>query len=285
MRQRIMIVSFHPLFEAEKNIICAGREPNAEDLTAIKAARAVILPQGCRQSLYEMARHNCDHVFPNYNARFDFPGKIGQIRLFRETDTAHPHTELYPSVADFKQRHGEDPAGIPFALPCVFKFDWGGEGETVYLINSSDDFKKRLHQAAGFEISGQKGFLLQQYVPANGKTLRVIIIGQTMISYWRIQQDSDEFISSVSKGARIDPAFQPELQKAARALVNDFCGKTGINLAGFDIIFASEGETMQPLLLELNYFFGRKGLGGSQAYYKILKKEIHSWLYRLNLEK
>ena len=65
-----MIVSFHPLFEADKNILCAGREPDADDLKAIKAAKAVILPQGCRQSLYEMARDNCQHVFPDYAARF-----------------------------------------------------------------------------------------------------------------------------------------------------------------------------------------------------------------------
>jgi len=280
-----MIVSFHPLFEADKNIICAGREPNADDLAAIKAARAVVLPQGCRQSLYELARKNCDHVFPNYKARFDFPGKIGQIRLFRETNTAHPQSELYPSVADFKQAHGKDPLDIPFALPCVFKFDWGGEGETVYLINSRDDLKEILDKAAGFENSGQKGFLLQQYVPAEGKTLRVIIVGQPMISYWRIQQNSDEFMSSVSRGARIDPASQPELQKVARALVYDFCRKTGINLAGFDVIFSAEGEAIQPLLLEINYFFGRKGLGGSDAFYEILKKEIRRWLAQLDLEK
>ena len=247
-------------------------------LAAIKAARAVTLPQGCRQSLYEMTQKNCDCVFPNYKARFDFPGKIGQIRLFRETNMDHPQTELYPSIADFRRGHGEDPAAIPFALPCVFKFDWGGEGETVYLINSPDELKELLDKAAGFEKSGQRGFLLQQYVPANGKTLRVIIIGRTIISYWRIQQDRNKFMSSVSRGARIDPAAQPELQSVARALVYDFCDKTGNNLAGFDVIFSSEGQTLQPLLLEINYFFGRKGLGGSQAYYKILKKEINNWL-------
>ena len=277
-----MIVSFHPLFEADRNIICAGREPNADDLADIKAARAVILPQGCRQSLYEMARKNCNHVFPNYKARFDFPGKIGQIRLFRETNTAHPQTELLSSVADFNQRHGKDPADSPFALPCVFKFDWGGEGETVYLIKSPGDLKEILGKAAGFENSGQKGFLLQQYISAAGKTLRVIIIGETIISYWRIQQNSSEFKSSVSRGARIDSESQPALQNAARALVCDFCRKTGINLAGFDVIFSAEGQTLRPLLLEINYFFGRKGLGGSQAYYKILKREIHSWLAQLN---
>ena len=273
-----MIVSFHPLFEAEKNIVCAGRDPGTEDLAAIKAAEAVVLPQGCRQSLYEMATANCQHIFPNYNARFNFSGKLGQMKLFRETNTAHPASELYPSVAEFKQHYGEAPGNISFGLPCVFKFDWGGEGETVYLINSMDDLKKALEKAAVFEKSGQKGFLLQQYIPSNGKTLRVIIIGQAMMSYWRIQQNTDLFMSSVSKGAHIDRTLQPELQNIARAFVSDFCTLTGINLAGFDVIFQADEENPQPLLLEINYFFGRKGLGGSDAFYEILKKEINAWL-------
>ena len=122
--------------------------------------------------------------------------------------------------------------------------------------------------------------MLQQYVPTNGRTLRVIIIGQAMISYWRIQQSTDKFMSSVSRGAHIDTASLPELQKAARAFIHDFCVKTGIDLAGFDVIFPAEAENTQPLLLEINYFFGRKGLGGSDAYYEILKKEINAWLAR-----
>ena len=31
-------------------------------------------------------------------------------------------------------------------------------------------------------------------------------------------------------------------------------------------------------MLEINYFFGRKGLGGSDAYYEILNEEIDKWL-------
>jgi len=278
-----MIVSFHPLFEGDKNIICAGRQPGADDLAAIRAAAAVVLPQGCSQHLYEMARDNCKHVFPNYEARFNYPGKIGQIKLFRETNTAHPPAELYPSVAEFKQHYGETPGDISFELPCVFKFDWGGEGETVYLINSRDDLKEVLEKAAVFENSGQKGFLMQEYVPTEGRTLRVIIIAQAMISYWRIQQSTDGFMSSVSRGAHIDTASQPELQNAARAFVHNFCVITGIDLAGFDVIFSVEEENCQPLLLEINYFFGRRGLGGSDAYYEILKNGINAWLaYTLN---
>jgi ribosomal protein S6--L-glutamate ligase len=273
-----MIISFHPLFEGDKNIICAGREPGADDLAAIRTAAAVVLPQGCRQSLYEMARDNCRHVFPNYRVRFDSPGKIGQIKLFRETGAAHPPAELFPSIAEFKQHYGETPGNTSFGLPCVFKFDWGGEGKTVYLINSRDDLKQVLEKAAVFESSGQKGFLLQQYIPTNGRTLRVVIIGQSMISYWRIQKSTDGFMSSVSRGAHIDTTSQPELQKAARAFVDEFCVKTGIDLAGFDVIFPAQAENSQPLLLEINYFFGRRGLGGSDAYYEILKSEIDNWL-------
>ena len=273
-----MIVSFHPMFEADKNIICAGREPDADDLAAIKAAEAVILPQGCRQSLYEMARDNCRHVFPDYEIRFKYPGKIGQMRLFQKSGTAHPHAETYLSLENFRQQYGDDPKEIAFELPCVFKFDWGGEGETVFLINTPQDLKKVLQKAADFERSGQKGFLLQEYVPTEGRTLRVAVIGRTLISYWRIQENAENFLSSVSRGARIDAALEPERQDVAKGFVKNLCKKTGINLAGFDVIFAPVAKYIKPLILEINYFFGRRGLGGSDAFYEILKKEIQDWL-------
>ena len=141
-----MIVSFHPLFEADKNIICAGREANTEDLSAIKAAEAVILPQGCRQSLYETARNNCKHVFPNYDVRFRYPGKIGQIQLFRETNTHYPKTKIFQTVDSFRRQYDRVPKPLLFKLPFVFKLDWGGEGDTVYLIHSLKAFQDVLEQ-------------------------------------------------------------------------------------------------------------------------------------------
>jgi ribosomal protein S6--L-glutamate ligase len=273
-----MIVSFHPLFEADQNIICAGREPGADDLAAVKAAEAVILPQGCRQSLYEMARDNCRHVFPDYETRFNYPGKIGQMRLFQKNGTAHPHAETYASLTDFRRQYGDDPKDVGFDLPCVFKFDWGGEGETVYRIDSREDLKNVLQKAADFEKSGQKGFLIQEYVPIEGKTVRVVIIGRALISYWRIQESTDAFLSGVSRGARIDAELDPERQNVARVFAKNLCNKTGINLAGFDVIFAPVREYIKPLMLEINYFFGRRGLGGSDAFYEILKSEIVNWL-------
>jgi ribosomal protein S6--L-glutamate ligase len=278
-----MIVSFHPLFEADKNIICAGRVPNGKDLAAIRAADAVILSQGCYRALYEMARENCPHVFPNYDARFKYPGKINQIKLFRKFKISHPASEIFPDVASFQQQYDETPAKLSFDFPVVFKLDWGGEGETVYLINSTDNLQEELKKAAEYETSGQAGFILQEYIPSNRRTLRVVILGRRVISYWRIQENNDVFYANLSKGAVIDSEAQPELQHKAVALVKYLCQKTGINLAGFDVIFSSENGDPDPMLLEINYFFGRKGLGGSENYYRILLAEIRNWLARRNL--
>ena len=278
-----MIVSFYPLFEADKKIICAGREPNGADLAAIRAADAVILSQGCYRALYEMAWENCPHVFPNYDARFKYPGKINQIKLFRKVKVAHPASETFSHVASFQHRYHEGLTKLAFKFPVVFKLDWGGEGETVYLINSADDLQKTLKKAAEYEKSGQAGFILQEYIPSNSRTLRVVILGQRVISYWRIQENKDGFYSNLSKGAVISSEAEPGLQQKAVALVKDLCQKTGINLAGFDVIFSSENGDPDPMLLEINYFFGRKGLGGSENYYRILLAEIRNWLIRRNL--
>jgi ribosomal protein S6--L-glutamate ligase len=163
--------------------------------------------------------------------------------------------------------------------------DWGGEGETVYLITSADNLQKTLEKAAEYEKSGQAGFILQEYIPSNSRTLRIVILGQRVISYWRIQENNDGFYSNLRKGAVIDSEAEPGLQQKAVALIKYLCQKTEINLAGFDVIFSSENGDPAPMLLEINYFFGRKGLGGSENYYRILLAEIRNWLIRRNLVK
>lgn len=264
-----MIVSFHPLFEADRYILCAGRDPGDTELSAIQSAIAVILPQGCRESLYRMARQYCPNVFPNYDARFDYPGKIAQIRLFEEKNIPHPKTFCYRTINGFVSCPTE------FSFPLVFKFDWGGEGDTVFLIHSFSELEYRLEQAKIFEKSGQTGFLLQEYIPFQHRSLRVAVIGNRFISYWRVQNDPDSFYSNLSKGAAIDHVSDPKLQETAIRALKSFCKETKINLAGFDFLFSSDDK---PLFLEINYFFGRQGLGGSEKFYQILDEEIRNWI-------
>ena len=278
-----MILSYHPCFEADKNRLCAGRKPGTDDLAAMLAADAVILPQGCYESLYTMARNNCKHVFPNFDAKFKYKGKIGQARLFQNINAAHPKTEIHLDMDAFSKHYGGFPEKPSFDFPFVFKFDWGGDGDHVYLIQSVENFSNVLEIARKYETSGQKGFIIQEYIPANNRSLRVVVIGRTIVSYWRIQRNTDHFLSNVAKGAMIDYDSDHDLQKTAITSVKNFCSQTRINLAGFDILFSSRKKVKTPLFLEINYFFGRQGLGGSANFYDILTKEIMKWIENLGL--
>ena len=276
-----MILSFHPLYVADRDLLCAGRDPGAMELTAIQEAEAVILPQGCRESLYRMAKDNCAHVFPDYDARFAYPEKIGQAKLFQEKGVSHPLTVIYENPVLSDADYDAVLNTPPFDLPFVFKFNWGGEGETVFCLDSWETIEKALNKTILYEKSGQYGFLLQELVPSKGRSLRVVVIHQSYISYWRVQNDANAFYTNLTKGAKIDSVSDPALQEAAIAATRKFCDQTKINLAGLDFLFSETdlaAGIMQPLFLEINYFFGRKGLGGSEKYYKILQNEIDDWV-------
>jgi ribosomal protein S6--L-glutamate ligase len=140
--------------------------------------------------------------------------------------------------------------------------------------------------AESYEQSGQRGFVLQTRVAGSNRTLRVAVIGQTQMAYWRIQDNPGIFGTGLAQGARIDTESDPNLRQKAVALTRGFCQQSRINLAGFDFIFDRCGprkSDLQPLFLEINYFFGRTGLGGSARFYTMLQAEIDNWLVGLGL--
>lgn len=280
-----MIVSFHPIYEGDINIICAGRLPGDADLSAIKKAACVILPQGCSRELYDMARRNAPHVFPNFDAKFSHPGKIGQIHLFQQNNASHPFTLTFRTREDYGRQIGG--RGLPdnLTFPVVFKFNWGGEGDTVFLIPHRDALMEKLAAAGVFEKTGQTGFLIQEYIPAGNRVLRVVVIGNTVVSYWRVSENSNRFCTNLRENGVIDATSDPHLQEEAVCRVRDFCSRTGINLAGFDLLFSTGPSEREPVFLEINYFFGRKGLGGSQRYYDLLTAEIDHWIHSVLPEK
>jgi ribosomal protein S6--L-glutamate ligase len=277
-----MILSFHPMFVGNENILCAGRDPGPEELATIKSADAVVLPQGCPFPLYDMARQHCANVFPNYDARFRYPGKTGQAELFKARNVPHPASMVFQNTRDFYDRY-DNAKKRPFEFPFVFKFSWGGEGDTVFLIDSPQAFLAVLQKAVDFEQPDAQGFLIQKYITTDHKSLRVAVIGKKIVSYWRIQNSNKNFYTSVSKGAEIDAESDPHLQNKAKTSIKDFCRRTGINLAGFDLLFSKEDIAHTPQFLEINYYFGREGLGGSFVFYQMLEAEIIGWLKDIGL--
>lgn len=277
-----MILSFHPIIEADENLLCAGREPDGDDLKAIRRAKAVVLPQGCSEPLYRMARTNCPHIFPNMDIRFDYPGKLAQILLFQKLGLDYPETALYQNVDDFER----SPAG--FDLPWVLKLNWGGQGDGVWAVATARDQERAMARLVSMEATGQPGFLVQKYIDTQGRCLRVVVVGDHIVSYWRIQSAAQPFGTGLAQGARIDRAADPDLQEKAATIARRICQQTRLQLGGFDFIFsrkALDQGTAAPLLLEINYYFGRAGLGGSQRFYKTFAEAVDRWLAGIGLKR
>jgi ribosomal protein S6--L-glutamate ligase len=161
-----------------------------------------------------MSRDHCSNVFPNYDARFDFPGKVGQARLFQKIGAPFPLTYPFDTISDYYADLGDQGRTGPLELPCVFKSDWGGEGEGVFFVKTTEDLEQILRKAQDNEQSGQKGFLLQAYIPSRNRSLRVVAIGDEYFSYWRVLEDPSRFVTSLKAGAVIDRDTDADLQKA-----------------------------------------------------------------------
>ncbi|MDY6903086.1 MAG: glutathione synthase [Thermodesulfobacteriota bacterium] len=272
-----MILSFHPCFSGDRYINRGGRDLNQSDIDAIRSASAVILPQGCRQDLYEAATRYCAHVFPNFDTRFKYPGKTGQIELFHKTGTAQPQSWIYRNTDEFQQQAAIERPAPTKNRPLVVKFDWRDEGRGVFLAEDQTTLATILTDAQKAEHTGQSGFVIQEYIAAHW-VLRVVVIYQDFIAYWRVGDAEKDFRINLSRGAAIDRNAYPALQEKGIDAVKAFCRQTGINLAGFDLLFSSMDKAGIALFLEINYYFGRTGIGGSAAYYELLTKAVNQWL-------
>jgi len=219
---------------------------------------------------------SCPNVFPGQDRRFSHPGKSGQARLFAEAAVPHPKTRIYAGSNDLD---GERPPG-PF--PFVLKLDWGGEGRNVFLIDSPAAWTSALARLRAYEATGQGGFLVQELIPAAGRALRVAVIGTRAVAYWRVRPDGG-FAANLAHGATLDHHSDPQLIKAGVEAALQFCRHQHIDLAGLDLLFDARKAAAEPLFLEINWVFGRRGLGGSEGFYRLLIPEIHRWLARRHL--
>ena len=168
----------------------------------------------------------------------------------------------------------------------MIKSNFGGEGSLVFRLEEPGDAVPILDMFQGMERSGLCGFIVQEWVPSDGRDLRVVIIGDRFHSYWRVQKDADNFYHNLSKGAVIDTDSDPGLQEIGIRRVREFSMQTGLNLAGIDLMFPFHNGRIgpDPLFLEINYYFGRKGLGGLENYYRLLREAADEWLEKNSMD-
>jgi len=278
-----MILSFHPCFDTDIQIILGDRPLGSDDLESIKQAEAIILPQASTQDLYEICATSGASLFPNYEARTKYPGKIGQSLMFNNLQISHPRTLRWHDVEDFEEACPPSDT-LPHDLPFLIKENMSHEGEGVFLIENRTALKEALDKLALRERSGLKGFVTQEYVPCGGNVLRAVVMGKRVITYWKRPCKPGQEITTISRGAIIDHDWQPVLQEKGKARALLLSDKTGINLAAIDFVFALAEKNTDPLILEINYYFGRRGLGGTEHYYTLLYKAVQDWLEEVGLD-
>lgn len=272
-----MILSFHPRVRGDVNLrLTLKGLPTNRQTQAIASARGVVVTQTIKSHQYAFCRARCPNLFPDYTYRFGFEGKYANIALFRKFNAPHPETTCYESVNDFKVRHdkNKDPR-LPF--PLVLKADEGGGGWRVFLVRDPHELRQGLKILADVSVHATRRFIAQAFVPHEGRDLRVVVIGKIIKAYWRCQHDPGEFRNNVGRGAVIRHHLDPELTRKGVRCVKDFCSKTGINLAAFDVLFDRSRPAPEPLLSEINFVFGRKGLGGSEHFRELLNEAVRQW--------
>ena len=272
-----MILSFHPCFLADTQIVLGDGTLDDHDIGHIEAAEVIVLPQTCTLELYQACRNSSALLFPDYEVRFQYPGKIGQSVLFKELKSPHPETKKWPSVQAFREAYpnGEN---VPHRIPFLIKANETHEAERIYPITDRVGLESSLEDLQRLETWGTSGFVSQEWVASEGNVLRVVIIGRRTITYWKRAQKPGQMITTISRGAVIDHEWRSDLREKGKAEAKRLVAATGIILAAIDFIFDLTRPDPQPLFLEINYMFGRRGLGGFLNYYLLLFEALKEWL-------
>jgi ribosomal protein S6--L-glutamate ligase len=102
--------------------------------------------------------------------------------------------------------------------------------------------------------------------------LRVVVYGRQAVSYFRV--GGGRFYNNVCRGGLLDHERRPDLQQRGIDAVRAFCERTAIDVAGFDLMFPESGE---PVFIEINFHFGRKGLGGTPGHRRFWARAVEQW--------
>lgn len=169
---------------------CVGALPNWQDYPgivqeAIRNADKIYYPTHLYEDLFISLGKS---VFPTNFHRL-MGNKIAQTAVFQLLGISHPRTRVYYGKNRLR-RILED-----FVFPFVVKTPVGSsKGSGVWLAKTESDLRNYLlrHRPA----------YVQQYLPIDRDLRIVLIAGQVVHAYWRIQKPGD-FRNNVACGARI----------------------------------------------------------------------------------
>ena len=183
-------------------------------------------------------------VFPSQASYLLGHNKIEMTRAFEMVAAANtPHTEIRANTPSNAEALWE-----LMLLPFVAKLPKASQGSGVWLIKSRAEWRAYLEKTDVLYV--------QEYLPIN-RDIRVVIIGDTVVSaYWRLQSDQG-FYNNVAKGGVIEQSAVPA---QAVNLALHLAQTLDIDHAGFDIAMVGD----HPYVFEFNRLFGNQGIEGGE---------------------
>lgn len=184
-------------------------------------------------------------VFPSEASYRIGHDKVEMTRAFQTVVPDHtPWTMIEPNGPQER-----DLIWDSMPLPFVAKLPKASMGEGVWLIESRADWQRYCEEATVLYA--------QEYLPID-RDIRVVIVGDKVVTaYWR-HQAAQGFYNNVARGGRIDTADVPT---AAVDLALSLARDLGVDHAGFDIAMVGN----HPYVLEFNRLFGNQGLNRGTA--------------------
>lgn len=258
-------VSFDPRFPLEENCSPFADLEDRNLLALLEGALGVVLPVYLTPARYEAITRHAKDWFPDLRSRFIYRGKCSQIELFRHSGVRHPESLLFDSPSAMMEAFESGQLGWNY--PFVMKGDSGGGGISVFPVHDSGDLERCCEK-----LKRNEPALVQRWVHHGGRDLRVVVYGDRAHSYFRVGDGS--FYNNVCRGGRLDHHSHGELQERGRRSVLELCRKASIHVAGFDLMFPDEGA---PVFVEINFHFGRKGLGGTPEHRRHMGEAIERW--------
>ncbi|WP_058308106.1 ATP-grasp domain-containing protein [Gracilibacillus massiliensis] len=215
-----------------------------KEIETVKKANLVLFPETWQVPtlVYGLKKQ----IFPSIETMQLGMNKIEMTRALWSVAKEHvPYTEILANSESNIQT-----ILTTFPYPFVAKEVKNSMGKGVFLIESEEAFRDY--------ASKNDVLYIQEYLPNDGKDLRICVVGEEIYAaYWRVGLEG-EFLHNVSQGGEVCTQFIPE---EALHLVTNIAQSLNINHAGFDII-VSEGRYY---ILEFNVLFGNQGLIGKDV--------------------
>ena len=196
-------------------------------------------------------------IFPSESSYRLGHNKIEMTRAFEVVAPAHtPSTRIAANTPENAAVLWET-----MDLPFVAKLPKAARGCGVWLIENREDWQAYLQKTDIVYV--------QEWLPID-RDIRIVIVGdQVVTAYWRLQA-SQGFYNNVSKGGCVDRSPVPQ---AAIDLALYLARTLDINHAGWDIAMVGN----HPYVIEFNRLFGNQGIeGGSARLQDAILQYLHS---------